>query len=141
MRDLNITLRNSLGQVKFGVEANNTPISEVEVLIQKIQILLLSKYQKTILTTINGAGINEAGKFTFGDSSYDSFKVQLSNSLDGIESQIKKDDVLNNVPVINRLKNLSLYNIIYDKLTNTVLVEVMITTNLGSTLTKLPVSI
>ena len=46
MRDLNFTLRNSLGQVKFGVEANNTPISEVEVfrnyISEKLQLLTTS---------------------------------------------------------------------------------------------------
>lgn len=137
MIDIDLTFRNLYGNVSFGIKSKS--VTGIELLIQKVTILLLSENSTNYFNTITGGELLSSGKYSLTDAVYDTFKLTLLNNLNNIVKQIKLDEANNNMPLKDRIKSLSINSISFDKLTTNLVVKFLLSTNSTSMSFTLPV--
>lgn len=137
MIDIDLTFRNLYGNVSFGIKSKS--VTGIELLIQKVTILLLSENSTNYFNTIVGGELLSSGKYSLTDAVYDTFKLTLLNNLNNIIKQIKLDEANNNMPLKDRIKSLSINSISFDKLTTNLVVKFLLSTNSTSMSFTLPV--
>lgn len=140
MRDIDLTYRDASGFITFGLKENSYNI-DIEILLQKISTSFLSNNKTTYFGDIYGSEILNAGKYTIGDISNSDFKLAITSDILKLQNKIQADDVLFNTPTQYRLKNLSIQDIIYDKVTTKISLSVLVVTNSTVATLKLPVKI
>ena len=69
----------------------------------------------------------------------DDFKVNLTDAILNIKKKIQQDEVNNNINHNDRLKSLSVKEVLYDKKTMNVVISLSLSTNSSSTLASLTV--
>ena len=137
MIDIDLTFRHLYGNVSFGIKSKS--VTGIELLIQKVTILLLSENSTNYFNTITGGELLSSGKYSLTDAVYDTFKLTLLNNLNNIVKQIKLDEANNNMPLKDRIKSLSINSISFDKLTTNLVVKFLLSTNSTSMSFTLPV--
>lgn len=137
MIDIDLTFRNLYGNVSFGIKSKS--VTGIELLIQKVTILLLSENSTNYFNTIAGGELLSSGKYSLTDAVYDTFKLTLLNNLNNIVKQIKLDEANNNMPLKDRIKSLSINSISFDKLTTNLVVKFLLSTNSTSMSFTFPV--
>ena len=138
MIDIDLTYRDAFGHVTFGFKANGYN-SGIEIVLQKVTTLLLSSTKQTYFGLIVGGDIINVGMYNFSSMGNDDFKVNLGNAVLNIKKTIQQSDVTNNIPYADRLKNIIIKDILYDKKTLGVVVSLLVSTNSSNTLVNLPV--
>lgn len=136
MIDIDLTSRDLLGNVSFNLKGKSN--SGIECLIQKVVVLLLSNSATNYFTKIIGGNLEAMGKITIS-SIDDDFRMMISTSLLGLKQKIQKSEIAENIPTIYRLKNLEIKDILYDKITGTVVLSILLSTNSETKIIKLPV--
>lgn len=139
MRDINLVSRDLFGNVSFGLKSISIQNNNFDVLLQKIQILILSESKQTYFSRINGGDITTVGKFNFDSTGSGDFKAIFSSNLLAIKQKIKEDEILNNIPFDDRIKNLELKDILFDKVTGSVILSLSVSTNTSNQIFKLPI--
>lgn len=124
MRDLDISNRDLFGRVTFGIKSS--AVTSIELLIQKITILLLSDSKETYFGSVIGGDISYASRFNYDNINSD-FKIFITNSIDAIKKKINEDETLQNVPYSDRLKSIVVKDILFDKTTLQVSLSLTIT--------------
>lgn len=137
MIDIDLSFRNMYGNVTFGIKSKS--VTGIELLVQKITILLLSENSSTYFNNIVGGDLLSAGKYSFSENSYDNFKLTILDNLNNIVKKIRQEEVDNNIDKSDRIKNLSLKDILYDKVTTKLSISLLLSTNSDSTSFSLPV--
>lgn len=138
MRDLDLTFRDAYGIVTFGLKPNSQNTG-IEVIIQKVAISILSFNKITYFGNIYGSDALNAGKYNFSDNGSDDFSVTIASDISNIKKQIQTDDVKYNIPTSDRLKDLQIQDLIFDKKTTNVYLSLLISTNSTTQIVKLPV--
>lgn len=136
MIDINLTSRDLFGNVSFTIK--NKSNSGIECLIQKVAILLLSNSATNYFTSIIGGNLEALGKITISTID-DDFRMMIATSLLGLKQKIQKSEIAENIPIEYRLKNLEIKDILYDKITGTVVLSILLSTNSVTRIVKLPV--
>lgn len=136
MIDINLTSRDLFGNVSF--EIKNKSNSGIECLIQKVVVSLLSNSATNYFTSIVGGNLEALGKITIS-SIDDDFRMMIATSLLELKKKIQNSEITENIPTNYRLKNLEIKEILYDKLTGTVLLSILLSTNSETRIVKLPV--
>lgn len=136
MIDINLTSRDLLGNVSFTIK--NKSNSGIECLIQKVATLLLSNSTTNYFTSIIGGNLEALGKITISTID-DDFRMMIATSLLGLKQKIQKSEIDKNIPIEYRLKNLEIKDILYDKITGTVVLSILLSTNSATRIIKLPV--
>jgi hypothetical protein len=139
MRDINLYSRDLYGKVTFGFNSVSSKNSNFEILLQKVQTLTLSESKKTYFSNIIGGEINSIGKFNFGVDGYGDFKAVFSSNLLLVKKKIQADELINNIPVNDKIKSLELKDVIFDQKNLSVLLSIYVSTNNSNSLIKLPV--
>ena len=138
MRDINLTIRDKFGNVSFGI----TEVAEnsgIETVIQKVTTLFLSKNKTTYFGSIPGCDILSVGKFNFNSGDTSEFILSIADNINSIQKSIQSDEVTYNIPFVDRLKSISIYDIVYDSVTTNVKLSLLISTNSASKIVNLPV--
>ena len=81
MRDINLASRDLFGNVTFGFKSSSKIVDNFELLLQKIQTLVLSESKQTYFGRINGGDVTSIGKFNFDTNGYGDFKAIFSSNL------------------------------------------------------------
>lgn len=136
MRDLDITNRDLFGRVTFGIKSSE--VSSLELLIQKITVMLLSDTKETYFGIVIGGNIISASKFNF-DSSNSDFRIFVTDTVNTIKKKINEDETLQNVPYSDRLKSIDIKDVLFDKKTLQVSLSLNIATYSNSKTIILPV--
>lgn len=135
MIDIDLTYRDKYGKITYGFKKNSTNTG-IEILLQKVTTLLLSETKTTYFGTIVGGNISKVGMYNFNS---DDFKVNLTDAILNIKKKIQQDEVNNNINHNDRLKSLSVKEVLYDKKTMNVVISLSLSTNSSSTLASLTV--
>lgn len=138
MRDLDITYRDLYGRISFGFKKTGET-SGIETLIQKFTVALLSSSLKTYFHEFFGGEVLSAGKFNFGESGSDDFKMVIASNITAIISQIKQGEIDQNIPFEDRIKSAYIKDIVFDKKTTYVSITIQLSTNSQTKLLVLPV--
>lgn len=137
MRDLDLSNRDLYGNVSFKIKSNS--ISGIENLIQKITTLLLSSTKTTYFGEIAGSDVLSAGKFNFSTDSTLDYKLMITDNILNISKKIKNDENKYNIPSADRLKNIEIKDIVFDKTNLNVYLSLIISTNSATKIIQLPV--
>lgn len=137
MRDLDITNRDLFGNVTFKIKSSY--VNGIETLIQKVTTLLLSNTKDTYFGTVYGSDIVESGKYNYNNIDGGDFKIVISNNLFSIKKAIQKDEVKYNIPFEDRLKNIEIKDILFDKKLLKLSVSLIVSTNSATKIIQLPV--
>lgn len=135
MIDIDLTYRDKNGKMTYGFKKNSSN-SGIEIVLQKITVLLLSETKTTYFGTIVGGNISKVGMYNFNS---DDFKVNLTDAILNIRKKIQQDEVDNNIDYNDRLKSITIKDILYDKKTMKVVISLSMSTNSSSTLANLTV--
>ena len=135
MRDLDITNRDLFGNVSFKLKS--TYVSGIETLIQKITTMLLSRNATTYFNIIPGSDVLSAGKFNHSDST--DFKLTIADNLINIKKSIQTDETKNGIAVADRLKDVQIQDIVFDKKTLQVALSLLVSSNSTTKIIQLPV--
>lgn len=136
MRDLDLTSRDLFGRVTFGIK--NSSVSSLELLIQKITMMLLSDSKVTFFGNIIGGSLTSASKFNY-DTSNNDFRIFVADSINTIKKKITDDETLMNVPYSDRLKSIEIKDVLFDKKTLQVSLSLIVTSNSISKIIILPI--
>lgn len=139
MRDLNLYSRDLYGNVKFGFQSVSSANDNFNILLQKVQTLILSNTKETYFSTINGGNVTNAGKFNFDSNGYGDFKAIFSSDLLLVKNKIQSDESKNNIPLNDKLKSLELKDILFDKTNAALFLSISVSTNNSNIIIKLPV--
>lgn len=112
MIDFNLTLRDSLGNLTFGITSDS--VSGMELLLQKITIALLSDSQNNPYQSFTGGNLKQVGILTIDPTNINDLKSLLSTNISAIESNFKKIDLSRTAPLNEKLDTLSLLDVIVD---------------------------
>jgi len=137
MRDINFTSRDLHGNVSYSWKS--TANSGIEVILQKIVVSAFSKTLTTYFNQINGLDIESSSKYNFGSVGLNNFKMQITSDLINLQTQLIKEDTINNTPNADRLKSLVLKDIIFDTFTKNISIILVVSTNSSSQIITLPV--
>ena len=137
MQDINITSRDLFGNVVFSWKTTSN--SGIEILLQKIVTLALSNTTTTYFNSIYGLSLNGVGKFNFGSNGSNDFQMSVASDLINLINKLMADDVTNNTPYADRLKSITINNIVYDTVKKGVALTLNVSTNSSSKLLTLPV--
>lgn len=136
MRDIDLTSRDLFGRVTFGVK--NSTVTGLELLIQKVTMMLLSDSKTTFFNKVVGGSLNAAGKFNYDTSNKD-FKIFILDGIGSIKNKIAVDESLMNVPFLDRLQSIEIKDVLFDKETLQVSLSLLIASNSTSRTIILPV--
>lgn len=125
------------GKVGFGIKQNHN--SGLEIVLQKIVSLLLSVNKSTYFGNIVGGNLKSIGTYNFSDNGNDDFAIMLGDSILNIKNLLQQEDVTNNTNYEDRLKNISVKNILFDKKLSCVVISLNVSTNTSSKTITLPV--
>ena len=137
MIDINFTARDLYGNTTFGWRTTSN--TGIETILQKIVVMAFSDIVTTYFNQINGLGLDSAGSYTFDSSGSNDFKMYVTSNLVSLQTQLIAEDTLNSVPYADRLKSLTLKNLVYDTQNQQVAVTLVVSTNSSSTILTLPV--
>jgi len=138
MRDIDLTYRDAYGAVTFGIKPNSQNTG-IETIIQKVATSVLSSNKQTYFGSIYGSDVLNAGKYNFTENGSDDFRVSVAADILNIKKQIQADEVAYNIPIIDRLKDLQIKDIVFDKKTTYVYLSLLISTNSTTQIINLPV--
>lgn len=136
MRDINLTSRDLYGKLDFGIKSTSN--TGIEILLQKITTLLLSSSKNTYFGNIIGGNLNSSGAYSFGKNGNEDFSVMLGDSILNIKNLLQQEDVTNNTDYSDRLKNITVKSILFDKKTTKILISLTVSTNSISKTVSLP---
>lgn len=136
MRDLDITNRDLFGNVTFQMKSSS--VSGIENVIQKVTTMLLSQNKTTYFGTIIGSDVLSAGKFNHSSDSSD-FKLTVANNLINIKKSIQLDENKYNIPIEDRIKNIQIKDLVFDKKTLNMYLSLIVSTNSTTKIIQLPV--
>lgn len=137
MRDLDLTNRDLFGNVTFRMKSSS--VSGIENVIQKVTTLLLSQNKATYFNTIFGSDTLSAGKFNYNTDGSTDFKLAVADNLINIKKSIQSDEVLHNIPIQDRLKDIQIKDVVFDKKSLSVYMSIIISTNSVTKIIQLPV--
>ena len=137
MRDINLTSRDIYGKVGFGIKSNHN--SGIEIVLQKITSLLLSSNKNTYFSNIIGGNLHSVGNYNFSENGNDDFAIMLGDSILNIKNLLQQEDVTNNTVYEDRLKNITVKKILFDKKISTIVITLNVSTNTSSKTITLPV--
>lgn len=138
MIDVNLTRRDLYGNVTFGLPMN-TSLTGIDMLIQKVTMVILSNSKTTYFGEVLGCNLNLATLYNFDSSNVSDYKIEIGSNLVSIKKQIQADDLMNNIPFENRLKNLELKDIVYDKKLSSISLSLLVSSNSASKTINLPI--
>jgi hypothetical protein len=138
MRDLDLTFRDQFGVVTFGIKQNSQNTG-IETIIQKVATSILSTNKSTYFGNIYGSDTLNAGKYNFTDNGSDDYRVTISSDILNVKKQIQADEVKFNIPIVDRLKDLQIKDIVFDIKTHDIFLSLLISTNSSTQIIQLPV--
>lgn len=136
-RDIDLTKRDLYGKVSFAIKSSEA--SGIERLIQKITIALLSESKQTYFGYIVGSEIGSAGNYLFNSKGDSDFRINIIDNLSVIQKKIIDDDANDGVPFSERLKKISLVDVLFDSFSKNVVLSISVESNSGVKTVKLPV--
>ena len=137
MIDLDISNRDLFGNVTFLMKSGS--VTGIEKLIQKVVILVLSNIQTTFFNSIPGSDAMNASKYNFNADGSSDFKLAIADNLINIIKFIKADEVTYNIPVVERLQDIQIKDVVFDNSSLSVFLSLIIVTNSATVIIQLPV--
>lgn len=137
MRDLDITNRDLFGNVTFQIKSSS--VSGIENVIQKVTTMLLSQNKTTYFNSIIGSDVLSAGKFNYANDNSSDFKLVVADNLINILNAIQSDESKYNTPIEDRIKDIQIKDLVFEKKTLNVFLSLIISTNSATRIIQLPV--
>ena len=137
MLSLNIFSRDMYGHVIF--EIKSAYVEGIDAVVQKFITSFLSESKTTYFGDIAGSDIPKIGKYSFSDNTINDFKIATADEISRIVQVIQNDDIINNLPMKDRLKDVNLVDVVYDNISNGVFLTIRISSYSTSQVVKLPV--
>jgi hypothetical protein len=137
MRDLDITNRDLFGNVTFQIKSSS--VSGIENVIQKVTTMLLSQNKTTYFGSIIGSDALSAGKFNYTNDNSSDFKLVIADNLINILNAIQSDESKYNIPVEDRIKDIQIKDLVFEKKTLNVFLSLIVSTNSATKVIQLPV--
>jgi hypothetical protein len=125
------------GHVTF--EIKSAYVEGIDAIVQKFLASFLSESKTTYFGDIAGSDVPKLGKYSFSDNGVDDFKIATSDEISRIVQVIQNDDAINNLPIEDRLKEVSLLDVVYDKISGGIFLSIRVSSNSTSQIVKLPV--
>ena len=135
--NLDITNRDLYGNVTFLLKSAR--VYGIENVIQKVTTCLMSSKKTTYFGNVYGSDALQAGKYNFNADGVTDFKLQIIDDLVNIKSSIQADETTYNIPVADRLKDVTIKDVVFDNTSLTANLSLLISTNSASTIVQLPV--
>jgi hypothetical protein len=137
MRDLDITNRDLFGNVTFQMKSSS--VSGIENVIQKVTTMLLSQNKTTYFGSVIGSDALSVGKFNYANDDSSDFKLVIADNLINILNAIQSDESKYNIPVEDRIKDIQIKDLVFEKKTLNVFLSLIVSTNSATKVIQLPV--
>ena len=136
-RSLDITNRDLYGNVTFKMKSGY--VTGIENVIQKVTCAVLSQTKTTFFNAIPGSDALDAGKYNFNTDGTTDFKLTIANNLISIMKSIQDDETTYNIPFADRLKNIQIKDVVFDNVSLSVFLSLIVSTNSATAIIQLPV--